>query len=73
MDSITRNGSKLVLNEVFEGEMRGFIGRGDAFFAVMPNPDTERMFRNILRSTEPILALIRMGIRREQSQGIFHQ
>jgi hypothetical protein len=42
MDSITRNGSKLVLNEVFEGEIRGFIERGDAFFSVMPNPDTER-------------------------------
>ena len=42
MDSITRNGSKLVLNEVFEGEIRGFIERGDAFFAIMPNPDTEK-------------------------------
>ena len=42
MDSITRNGSKLVLNEVFEGEIRGFIERSDAFFEVMPNPDTEK-------------------------------
>ncbi len=42
MDSITRNGCKLVLNEVFEGEIGGFIERGDAFFSVMPNPDTEK-------------------------------
>ena len=42
MDSIARNGCKLVLNAVFEGEITGFIERGDAFFSVMPNPDTEK-------------------------------
>jgi len=42
MDSVTRTGCKLVLNEVYEGEIRGFLERGDAFFALMPNPDSER-------------------------------
>ncbi len=42
MDSITREGCKLVLNEVYEGDINGFISRGDAFFAIMPLPDTER-------------------------------
>jgi len=42
MDSITRDGCKLVLNEVYEGDIQGFIERGEQFFAVMPNPDTEK-------------------------------
>lgn len=42
MDSITRTSCKLVLNEVFEGEIEGFLERGDSFFAIMPNPDSER-------------------------------
>jgi len=42
MDSITRTGCKLVLNEVHEGEIDGFVERGDAYFALMPNPDSER-------------------------------
>jgi hypothetical protein len=42
MDSITRTGCKLVLNEVYEGDLDGFIKRGDSFFSVMPNPDSER-------------------------------
>ena len=42
MDSITREGCKLVLNEVFEGEVNGFIERGDQFFAIMLTPDSER-------------------------------
>jgi hypothetical protein len=42
MDSITRTGCKLVLNEVYEGEVQSFIERGDAFFRLMPNPDSER-------------------------------
>ena len=42
MDSITRTGCKLVLNEVYEGEISGFIERGDAYFALMPDPDSER-------------------------------
>jgi hypothetical protein len=42
MDSVTREGCKLVLNEVFEGDINGFIERGDQFFAMMPSPDSER-------------------------------
>ncbi len=42
MDSITREGCKLVLNEVFEGTVEGFVQRGDDFFGVMPNPDSEK-------------------------------
>jgi hypothetical protein len=42
MDSITRTGCKLVLNEVYEGEVKEFIDRGDVFFSVMPSPDSER-------------------------------
>lgn len=42
MDSITRTGCKLVLNEVYEGEVQGFIDRAEAFFTVMPHPDCER-------------------------------
>ena len=41
MDSITREGCKLVLNEVYEGDLQGFIARSDAFFAVMPKSDVE--------------------------------
>ncbi|MBV8114646.1 MAG: GIY-YIG nuclease family protein [Silvibacterium sp.] len=42
MDCITRTECKLVLNEVFEGNPQGFVDRGDTFFALMPNPDSER-------------------------------
>ena len=42
MDSITREDCKLVLNEVYEGEIDGFVKRGDAFFALMPNPNNEK-------------------------------
>lgn len=42
MDSITRDGCKLVLNEVYEGDVQGFLDRGEQFFAVMPNPDNEK-------------------------------
>ncbi len=42
MDSITRVGCKLVLNEVFEGEVDGFLVRAEAFFSVMPNPGSQR-------------------------------
>ena len=42
MDSITREGCKWVLNEVFEGDPQGFIVRANAFFAVMPSADEER-------------------------------
>ena len=30
------------MNEVYEGEISGFIERGDAYFALMPDPDSER-------------------------------
>lgn len=42
MDSIAREGCTLVLNEVYEGDVQGFIARGDAFFAVMPNSRLEK-------------------------------
>jgi hypothetical protein len=42
MDAITRDGCKWVLNEVFEGEVDGFVSRGNAFFALMPPPEFER-------------------------------
>jgi hypothetical protein len=39
MDSITREGCQLVMNEVYEGEIDGFLTRADAFFTVMPKRD----------------------------------
>jgi hypothetical protein len=42
MDSITRDGCKLVLNEVYEGDIQGFLDRGNTFFSVMPSPDMEK-------------------------------
>lgn len=42
MDSITRTECKLVLNEVYEGDLEGFVARGDTFFGLMPDPDAER-------------------------------
>jgi hypothetical protein len=42
MDSITREGCKWVLNEVFEGDPQGFIERANAFFALMPLAEGER-------------------------------
>jgi hypothetical protein len=42
MDSITRDGCKLVLNEVYEGDIEALIARGDQFFSLMPNPDSEK-------------------------------
>ena len=42
MDSITRDGCKLVLNEVYEGAIEGFLERGEQFFSVLPNPDSEK-------------------------------
>ena len=56
MDSISREGCKLVLNEVYEGDIGGFISRGDAFFAVMPNPESERElseFSPLYEAVEP--------------------
>jgi hypothetical protein len=42
MDAITREGCAWVLNEVFEGNVEGFVQRGNAFFALMPRADYER-------------------------------
>jgi hypothetical protein len=42
MDSITREGCKLVLNEVYEGDITGFLERAEGFFALMPNPNDEK-------------------------------
>ena len=44
MDSITRENCKKVLNEVYEGEIKGFIERGDQFFSHMPNSSDEIEF-----------------------------
>jgi hypothetical protein len=42
MDSITRQGCKLVLNEVYEGDITGFLERAESFFALMPSPNSEK-------------------------------
>lgn len=36
MDSITRDGCLLVMNEVYEGEIEGFLSKAEAFFSIMP-------------------------------------
>ena len=36
MDSITREGCLLVMNEVYEGEIDGFLSRAEEFFSIMP-------------------------------------
>jgi len=41
MDSLTRTGCKLVLNEVYEGDIQDFKDRADEFFGIMPDPTTE--------------------------------
>lgn len=41
MDSISRQDCKLVMNEVYEGNVKGFIERAEAFFAQMPDPNTQ--------------------------------
>lgn len=41
MDSLTRERCQLVLNEVYEGDISGFIKRAEDFFKLMPNPATE--------------------------------
>ena len=37
MGSITRSGCKLVLNEVYEGDIDGFMQRAKEFFNIMPD------------------------------------
>jgi len=41
MDSLTREDCKHVLNEVYEGDVNGFIDRAEKFFELMPDPTTE--------------------------------
>ena len=41
MDSITREGCTLVLNEVYEGDLTDFVERADAFFSLMPTTENE--------------------------------
>lgn len=42
MDSITRTGCKLIMNEVYEGEIVDFLKRADEFFSVMPKPNVTK-------------------------------
>jgi len=42
MDAITRDSCQLVLNEVYEGDIDGFLARADEFFRIMPNPGIEK-------------------------------
>ncbi len=39
IESITRVDCKLVMNEVYEGELKGFIKRAEDFFNLMPTKD----------------------------------
>jgi hypothetical protein len=40
MDALTREGCRLILNEVFEcDEPEALVRRGDAFFSMLPAPD----------------------------------
>jgi hypothetical protein len=41
MDSITRVGCELIMNEVYEGNIEGLIERGNSFFTVMPKRDNK--------------------------------
>lgn len=38
MDSITRTDCEYVLNEVYEGDIEGFVNRAKEFFRIMPDP-----------------------------------
>lgn len=42
MDSVTREGCRLVLNEVYEGNIQDLLDRAERFFALMPDPDIEK-------------------------------
>lgn len=51
MDALTRQGCRLILNEVFEcDEPEALIRRGDAFFSMLPAPDV----RAPLASVSPL-------------------
>ena len=41
MDSITRDCCELIMNEAYEGNIDGFIERGNAFFNIMPKRDNK--------------------------------
>ncbi len=36
MDCVTREGCRLVMNEVYEGDVEGFLKRAEVFFNIMP-------------------------------------
>ena len=51
MDALTREGCRLILNEVFEcDEPNALVGRGEAFFSLLPQPD----LRVSLAKTSPL-------------------
>lgn len=41
-DSITREGCKSLSDEVYEGDIKGFLERAESFFGLMPKPDAKR-------------------------------
>jgi len=41
IDSMTREGCVLVMNEVYEGDIEGIRKRAEEFFALLPKPDSE--------------------------------
>jgi len=44
MDSITRIDCHLVMNEVYEGDIEGFLNRAEEFFSLMPqNTDKPKL------------------------------
>lgn len=51
IDALTRQGCRLILNEVFEcDEPDALVRRGDAFFSMLPSPDV----RAILATASPL-------------------
>jgi len=56
MDSIARENCKLVMNEVYEGDVEGFIHRANNFFSQMPNSNTNTPLseHSPLKNTQPV-------------------
>ena len=46
MDSITREGCEFVINEVYEGDIKGFLNRAEEFFKVMPKTNKKTLFKH---------------------------
>lgn len=42
-DSPVHHSCSLVLNEVYDGELDGFVQRGNEFFALMPKPGDDQI------------------------------